>query len=57
MITYTLNSERERNLARAMVDMMPTGTIVTFTVPPIDMEQPKPPVDYAMVNEPWEAVA
>ncbi len=57
MITYTLNSERDRQLARAMVDMMPSGTVVTFTVPPMDMEQPKPPVDYAMNAEPWEQVA
>ena len=57
LLTYTLNSERERKLARAMVDLMPTGTVVTFHIPPIDAVEPKPPVDYAMNAEPWEQVA
>lgn len=57
MITYTLNSERERTLAKAMVDLMPTGTVVTFHIPPIATEQIKPPVDYAMNQEPWEVAA
>ena len=57
MITYTLNSERERRLARAMIDLMPNGTVVTFYIPPTEAIAKAPPVDYAQESEPWEIAA
>lgn len=57
MITYTLNSERERKLARAMIDLMPNGTVVTFYIPPTEAIAKAPPVDYAQEAEPWEIAA
>ena len=57
MITYTLNSERERRLARAMIDLMPDGTVVTFYIPPTEAIAKAPPADYSMEPEPWEVAA
>lgn len=54
---FTLSSEATRDIVKLMTDLLPDGTIVTFSLPDPPAMAIKPPVDYAMNAEPWESVA